>query len=97
MRFVINSLGLVSQGFSIKILQDDLPKIVNLDLSDAVDKQRRAPILNRAFKKRNNIFIILDEVWDPLCLEELGDPLDVEGCRLILTLRSYEVYEKMGC
>ncbi|KAF3661732.1 hypothetical protein FXO38_06779 [Capsicum annuum] len=95
MRFVINSLGLVSQGFSGKILQDDIPKIVHLDLSDAVGGRQtkmgnhiKSGIL---FKKKNNIFIILDEVWDPLCLEKL---LDVEeGCRLILTLRS----KSLGC
>ncbi|KAK4344344.1 hypothetical protein RND71_037438 [Anisodus tanguticus] len=80
----------VSQGFSIKRLQDDLAKIANLDLSDEVDKHRRAAKLNRAFKERKNIVIILDDVWDRLCLEKLGDPLGVEGCRLILTTRSFE-------
>ncbi|MCD9560138.1 hypothetical protein HAX54_018615 [Datura stramonium] len=87
----------VSQGFSVKSLQDDLAKSVNLDLSEEVDEHRRAAKLNGAFKQRNNIVIILDDVWDRLCLEKLGDPLGVEGCRLILTTRSYEVCQKMGC
>ncbi|XP_059277769.1 probable disease resistance protein At1g61300 [Lycium ferocissimum] len=87
----------VSQGFSFKRLQDDLAKIVNLDLSDEVDEHRRAAKLNRAFKERKNIVIILDDVWDCLSLEKLGDPLGVEGCRLILTTRSYEVCLKIGC
>ncbi|XP_060172770.1 probable disease resistance protein At4g27220 [Lycium barbarum] len=87
----------VSQGFSIKSLQNDLAKIVNLDLSDEVDEHRRAAKLNRAFKERKNIVVILDDVWDRLCLEKLGDPLGVEGCRLILTTRSCEVCQKMGC
>ncbi|XP_060209983.1 putative disease resistance protein At4g10780 [Lycium barbarum] len=87
----------VSQGFSIKRLQDDLAKIVNLDLSNEEDEHRRAAKLNGAFKERKNIVIILDDVWDRLCLEKLGDPLRVEGCRLILTTRSYEVCQKMGC
>ncbi|XP_059288574.1 disease resistance protein UNI-like isoform X2 [Lycium ferocissimum] len=72
----------VSPGFSIKRLQDDLAKHVNLDLSDEVDEQRRAAKLSRTFKTSKNI---------------LGDPLVVEGCRLILTTRSYEVCRKMGC
>ncbi|XP_060209968.1 probable disease resistance protein At4g14610 [Lycium barbarum] len=87
----------VSQGFSIKGLQDDLAKIVNLDLSDEVDELRRAAKLNRAFEERKNIVIILDDVWDRLSLDKLGDPLRVEGCRLILTTRSREVCQKMGC
>ncbi|XP_060209963.1 probable disease resistance protein At1g61190 [Lycium barbarum] len=87
----------VSQGFSIKRLQDDLAKIVNLDLSDEVDEQIRAAKLYRAFKEWKNIVIILDDVWNRLCLEKLGNPLGVEGCRLILTTRSREVCEKMGC
>ncbi|XP_060209988.1 probable disease resistance protein At1g61190 [Lycium barbarum] len=87
----------VSQGFSIKRLQDDLAKIVNLDLSDEVDEQIRAAKLYRAFKEWKNIVIILDDVWNRLCLEKLGNPLGVEGGRLILTTRSREVCEKMGC
>ncbi|XP_060210985.1 probable disease resistance protein At1g61300 [Lycium barbarum] len=53
--------------------------------------------LSRTFKTSKNIVIILDDVRDRLCLEKLGDPLVVEGCRLILTTRSYEVCRKIGC
>ncbi|KAM3321188.1 hypothetical protein P3S67_008390 [Capsicum chacoense] len=87
----------VSQGFSIKGLQDNLAKIVKLNLSDAEDEHRRADRLNRAFRKMKNIVIILDDVWERLSLEKLGYPLGVEGCRLILTSRSSEVCQKMGC
>ncbi|KAM3321186.1 hypothetical protein P3S67_008388 [Capsicum chacoense] len=45
----------------------------------------------------NKMVIILDDVWDRLSLEKLGDPLGVEGYKLILTTRSYEVCRKMGC
>ncbi|XP_059277755.1 probable disease resistance protein At4g27220 [Lycium ferocissimum] len=69
----------VSQGFRIKRLQDDIAKIVKLDLSDEVDELRRTAKLNRAFEERKNIVIILDDVWDRLSLEKLGDPLGVEG------------------
>ncbi|KAF3648543.1 hypothetical protein FXO38_18115 [Capsicum annuum] len=81
----------VSQGFSIKGLQDDLAKIMKLDLSDEDDEHRRADRLNRAFRQMKNIVIILDDVWDRLSSEELGYPLCEEGCRLILTSRSSEV------
>ncbi|PHU08210.1 hypothetical protein BC332_24699 [Capsicum chinense] len=87
----------VSQGFSMKGLQDDLAKFVNLDLSNEEDEHRRTTKLNQAFQKMNKMVIILDDVWDRLCLEKLGDPLGVEGYKLILTTRSYEVCKKMGC
>ncbi|PHT47019.1 hypothetical protein T459_35619 [Capsicum annuum] len=87
----------VSQGFSVKGLQDELAKFVKLDLSNEEDEHRRSAKLNSAFQKMNKMVIILDDVWDRLSLEKLGDPLGVEGYKLILTTRSYEVCRKMGC
>ncbi|KAM3215957.1 hypothetical protein P3L10_025397 [Capsicum annuum] len=87
----------VSQGFSVKGLQDELAKFVNLDLSNEEDEHRRSAKLNHAFQKMNKMVIILDDVWDRLSLEKLGDPLGVEGYKLILTTRLYEVCRKMGC
>ncbi|PHU08207.1 hypothetical protein BC332_24696 [Capsicum chinense] len=88
----------VSQGFSVKGLQDDLAKFVKLDLSDEEDEHRRLAKLNSAFQKMNKmVIIILDDVWDRLSLEKLGDPLGVEGYKLILTTRSSDVCLKMGC
>ncbi|PHT73595.1 hypothetical protein T459_24380 [Capsicum annuum] len=84
-----SSIGIY--GFSIKGLQDDLAKIMKLDLSAEDDEHRRADRLNRAFRQMKNIVIILDDVWDRLSSEELGYPLCEEGCRLILTSRSSEV------
>ncbi|PHT25553.1 hypothetical protein CQW23_34822 [Capsicum baccatum] len=87
----------VSQGFSVKGLQDELAKFVKLDLSNEEDEHRRSAKLKGAFQKMNKMVIILDDVWDRLSLEKLGDPLGVEGYKLILTTRSYEVCRKMGC
>ncbi|PHT52171.1 hypothetical protein CQW23_06633 [Capsicum baccatum] len=87
----------VSQGFSVKGLQEDLAEIVKLDLSNVKDEHRRVDRLNWAFRQMKNIVIILDDVWDPLSLEKLGYPLGEEGYRLILTSRSSEVCQRMGC
>ncbi|PHT52189.1 hypothetical protein CQW23_06651 [Capsicum baccatum] len=87
----------VSQWFTIEGLQDDFAKIVKLNLSHVKDKHGRADQLNWAFKKMKNIVIILDDVWEHLRLEELGYPLGMEGYKLILTTRSFEVYQKIGC
>ncbi|KAM3321216.1 hypothetical protein P3S67_008418 [Capsicum chacoense] len=83
----------VSQGFSVKGLQDELAKFVKLDLSNEEDEHRRSAKLKGAFQKMNKMVIILDDVWDRLSFEKLGDP----GYKLILTTRSNEVCRKMGC
>ncbi|PHT25990.1 hypothetical protein CQW23_34392 [Capsicum baccatum] len=88
----------VSQAFSVKGLQDELAKFVKSDLSNEEDEHRRSAKLKGAFQKMNKmVIIILDDVWDRLSLERLGDPLGVEGYKLILTTRSTEVCLKMGC
>ncbi|PHT52172.1 hypothetical protein CQW23_06634 [Capsicum baccatum] len=87
----------VSQGFSIKGLQDDLAKMVKQEISYVEDEHIRAGQLNRAFKQMKNIVIILDDVWERFSLEKLGYPLGEEGCRLILTSHSSEVCQRMGC
>ncbi|PHT60169.1 hypothetical protein CQW23_02532 [Capsicum baccatum] len=71
--------------------------VSSIGIYDVEDKHRRADQLNWAFRKRKNIVIILDDVWDRLSLEKLGYPLGVAGCKLILTSRSSEVCQKMGC
>ncbi|KAF3616247.1 hypothetical protein FXO38_34656 [Capsicum annuum] len=87
----------VSLGLIIKRLQDDLAKIEKMDLSDVEDEHRRVDQLNWTFKKMKNIVIILDDICECLSLEKLGYPLGVEDCRLILTSRSSEAYQNMGC
>ncbi|PIN25342.1 Apoptotic ATPase [Handroanthus impetiginosus] len=85
----------VSQDFSIKKLQDEIAHFVGLDLSDEDNEDKRVARLNRAIG--NNFILILDDVWEKIYLEKLGDLLRLEGCRLILTTRSFEVCCRMGC
>ncbi|PIN20234.1 Apoptotic ATPase [Handroanthus impetiginosus] len=85
----------VSQVFSTRNLQDEIARFINLDLSDEYNEDKRAARLHRAIG--NNFILILDDVWKNICLEKLGDPLRLQGCRLILTTRSFEVCCRMGC
>ncbi|PIN22138.1 hypothetical protein CDL12_05145 [Handroanthus impetiginosus] len=85
----------VSQELSIKKLQDEIARSICLDISDEDSEDMRAARLNRAIG--NNFILILDDVWQNICLEKLGDPLSLSGCRLILTTRSLEVCCRMGC
>ncbi|PIN25341.1 hypothetical protein CDL12_01915 [Handroanthus impetiginosus] len=85
----------VSQGFSIKKLQDEIARSICLDISDEDSEDKRAARLNRAIG--NNFILILDDVWQNISLEKLGDPLRLSGCKLILTTRSFELCCRMGC
>ncbi|PIN22614.1 hypothetical protein CDL12_04670 [Handroanthus impetiginosus] len=84
----------ISQDFSIKKLQDEIAHFVGLDLSDEDNEDKKAAGLNQAIG--NKFTLILAYVWEKLYLEKLGDPLRLEGCRLILTTRSSEVCCRIG-
>ncbi|PIN26659.1 Apoptotic ATPase [Handroanthus impetiginosus] len=77
------------------ILEKCQEKRVCLDISDEDSEDKRAARLNRAIG--NNFILILDDVWQNICLEKLGDPLHFSGCKLILTTRSFELCCRMGC
>ncbi|PIN26649.1 Apoptotic ATPase [Handroanthus impetiginosus] len=81
----------VSQVFSIKKLQDEIADFIGLhDLFNEENKEKRAARLNHAISGKN-ITLILDDCWENLCLEKLGDPLHIKDCKLILTTRSFEL------
>ncbi|KAK6128131.1 hypothetical protein DH2020_038121 [Rehmannia glutinosa] len=87
----------VSQEISIKMLQDKIACDIGLKFSDEHDEDKRAAELNRALSMKKNIVLILDDVWKDINLEKVGDPLRVEGCRLIITTRSLKVCHQMRC
>ncbi|MCD7451996.1 hypothetical protein HAX54_014606 [Datura stramonium] len=66
----------VSLEFSIKRLQGDLAKIMNLDLENDEDEHRRAAKLNRAFRERKNMLqywmMSLTDCQEILKVEELN-------------------------
>ncbi|XP_071905837.1 probable disease resistance protein At4g27220 [Coffea arabica] len=86
----------VSQDFTVKRLQGDVAKRLGLDLSDVDDEKVRARRLRDAFKKMEEMVVLmLDDVWEDFCLDSLG--IDARNCRLILTTRSLEVCNRMQC
>lgn len=46
---------------------------------------------------RKKVVIILDDVWNYYPLEKIGIPLRADGCKLILTSRSWNVCQQMEC
>ena len=81
----------VSQDYSIHKLQNDIAKIVHLDLSNVDDEKKRAEKLTETLMRRQQSILILDDVWNHFVLEKVGILVRVKGCKLILTTRSLDV------
>jgi disease resistance protein RPS2 len=47
--------------------------------------------------RRKQSVLILDDVWNHFLLENVGIPLRVNGCKLILTTRSLDLCQRMSC
>nr|GMC55565.1 probable disease resistance protein At1g12290 isoform X2 [Ipomoea batatas] len=86
----------VSHDFNLRKLQSDIAKSAGIRLSDDENEVKRAAIL-RNHLVRNNVVLILDDVWDNISLENLGVPPRAEGCKLILTTRLRDVCWGIGC
>ncbi|KAA8536801.1 hypothetical protein F0562_029279 [Nyssa sinensis] len=67
------------------------------DLTNEHDERKRAAKLSRALLQRDKCVLILDDVWNHFRLEEVGICLKVNGCKLILTTRSFDVCRRMAC
>nr|GMC49459.1 probable disease resistance protein At1g12290 isoform X2 [Ipomoea batatas] len=87
----------VSQDFSIKKLQGDIAKkIEGLEFVDEEDEDQRAAILHQHLVGKKTV-LILDDVWECIPLEKLGNPHRIEGCKFIITSRLLEVCRKIEC
>ncbi|XP_054819754.1 disease resistance protein RPS5-like isoform X2 [Prosopis cineraria] len=79
-------------------LQKVIARSINLDISDEHDVKRISGKLVQASKHLNRCVLLLDDVWDPIFLEEeVGFPVSNNGIKLILTTRSWEVCQTMNC
>ncbi|KZV47380.1 putative disease resistance protein-like [Dorcoceras hygrometricum] len=87
----------VSQDSSIHKLQNDIAHVLNLDLSNVDNENHRAARLFEALKRRNRFVLILDDVWENFEIEKIGIPLGANGSKLLITSRSVDVCNRMGC
>ncbi|KAL3820458.1 hypothetical protein ACJIZ3_006363 [Penstemon smallii] len=87
----------VSRDFNINKLQDDIAKVIGLNISDENGVDQRASLLNQALSQKKDLVLILDDVWHNIDLEKLGNPHHLNGCKLIITTRSLEVCRRIGC
>ncbi|KAK6928849.1 Leucine-rich repeat [Dillenia turbinata] len=87
----------VSQESTVYKLQDSIAKKVNLDLSNVMEEKLRAAKLCKALREEHDFVLILDDVWKPFSLRDVGIPSASKIGKLIVTTRIYGVCYQMGC
>nr|XP_034903962.1 probable disease resistance protein At4g27220 [Populus alba] len=87
----------VSQDFSINRLQNLIAKRLHLDLSSEDDDLHRAAKLSEKLRKKQKWILILDDLWNYFELDEVGIPVLLKGCKLIMTTRSETICLRMAC
>ncbi|XP_061944843.1 disease resistance protein RPS5-like [Populus nigra] len=85
----------VSQDTSISRLQNSIARCIGLDLSNEDEELHIAVKLSKELMKKQKWVLILDDLWKAFELHKLGVPIQVKGCKLILTTRSKKVCEQM--
>ncbi|XP_027927224.1 disease resistance protein RFL1-like [Vigna unguiculata] len=86
----------VSHDFTIFKLQQHIAEILKIKLYGD-DERERAVILASELEKRENIVLILDDVWKYIDMEKVGIPLRIKGNKLIITSRLRHVCRQMDC
>ncbi|KAK3188593.1 hypothetical protein Dsin_028154 [Dipteronia sinensis] len=87
----------ISQTLDLVKVQDEIVNALKLSLSGVNDHTRRAGMLLSMFKGKRFV-LILDDMWEAIQLEELGipEPTEENGCKLVITTRSWDVCRSMG-
>ncbi|KAJ9671353.1 hypothetical protein PVL29_025175 [Vitis rotundifolia] len=87
----------VSKESSIRELQDAIAKKLKIDFSEEGEDNQRSALLFKALQKLKKFVIILDDMWEVYEPELVGIPFGVDGGKLIITTRSSDICERMGC
>lgn len=89
----------VSKDSSVWNLQDTIARKLGLDVSNDNDQKTRAAKLYARLGTRKRYVLILDDLWEPYSLEDVGirEPTPQNGCKLIVTTRVLDVCRGMDC
>ncbi|GLU15717.1 hypothetical protein SLE2022_321860 [Rubroshorea leprosula] len=88
----------VSYPLDVIKLQENITRAFAVELPKGEDKERRAAELMRIMGRARHL-LILDDVWEVFSLIEVGipEPTIQNGSKIVITSRSIEVCQKMGC
>ncbi|KAI9124871.1 hypothetical protein K1719_004198 [Acacia pycnantha] len=90
----------VSQTPNITKIQGEIADFLGLELKEETEVGRARRISMKLQSPKEQILIILDDVWATLNLEDIGNPFGAEGPRnhkVLLTSRRKEICTLMEC
>ncbi|GLT84557.1 hypothetical protein SLE2022_027810 [Rubroshorea leprosula] len=92
----------VQQKMKFDILQFQKKIASSLKLEREPDHENETTKLAALISQRlgqGSVLLILDDVWEPFSLEDVGisNPVGNNGCKLVLTTRSKDVARAMDC
>ncbi|XP_059288431.1 probable disease resistance protein At4g27220, partial [Lycium ferocissimum] len=87
----------VSQDFSIAKMQRNIAKTFGIELSSEDDEEKMAAQLFERLKRIRSFVLILDDVWTHFDVMKVGIPLEIVGGKMIITSRSSQVCDRIGC
>ncbi|KAM3270763.1 hypothetical protein P3S67_028965 [Capsicum chacoense] len=81
----------------IRNVQGQIASRLDLEIDNNGSVERTAGKINARIKQENSFFLILDDVWDAINLNDVGGPQPVVPARskVIITTRSLEVCRQM--
>uniref|UniRef100_A0A6N2KCW9 NB-ARC domain-containing protein n=1 Tax=Salix viminalis TaxID=40686 RepID=A0A6N2KCW9_SALVM len=87
----------MSQDFSIHKLQNKIVERIKLSLSnEEKELGHRAAEMSQELTKKQRWILILDDLWNSFELHEVGIPVPLKGCKLLVTTRSEAVCRQMN-
>ncbi|KAK2640123.1 hypothetical protein Ddye_027918 [Dipteronia dyeriana] len=88
----------VSQRLDLIKVQNRIANVLGQSLSEIEDQKVRVETLLNMLKGKRFV-LILDDMWEAIRLEEIGilEPTKENGCKLVITTRSLNVCDSMGC
>ncbi|XP_028766521.1 disease resistance protein RPS5-like [Neltuma alba] len=87
----------VEASKDLKKMRQDIAVKLGLTFQETDDERARASKLLEAFKRRKAFALILDDVWEPFSIEEVGIPVPTveKGCKLVIITRNLMVCRVM--
>ncbi|XP_054777311.1 probable disease resistance protein At4g27220 [Prosopis cineraria] len=93
--------SVVSKDPNLKKIRENIANQLGLPIDEKMGESKQAQSLwKRIFEGRENILIILDDMWKELTLQDIGIPPgyhDKGCCVVLLTTRQTTVCRDMGC
>ncbi|CAO2842554.1 unnamed protein product [Amaranthus hypochondriacus] len=85
----------VEYGLGLKQVQEELASKLHVDLSGITDNVERAKALRSAVVQLGRFLLVLDSMWQPFSLHDIGIPEPDAGSKLIVISRNFSVCRKI--